>query len=92
MADRRRRSPEISLEYTFDRLLASKLEQIYTILVPDHARLLGGLSELSGETLYENCRNLRPGIIGAAEGSEHDCKSDGGVSGVCEKPRIRRTG
>lgn len=91
MADGRRRSPEISLEYAFDRLLASKLERVYSILVPDRARLLGGLSELSEEP-HEDCSNLRPSIIGTAEGSEHDCKPDGSISGVCTQPRVRRTG
>ena len=92
MADRRRKSLEISTEYTFDRLSASKLERAYTILVPDRARLLGGPSELSGETTHEDCDNLRPSILGSTEGSEHDCEPNGGVSGVREEARVRRTG
>jgi hypothetical protein len=91
MADRRRRSPEILLEYAFDRLSASKLERAYTILVPDLARLLGGLSELSGD-IYEDCGNLRPSILGTTERSEHDCEPNGGVGGIRSEPRVRRTG
>jgi len=91
MADRRRKSLEISTEYTFDRLSASKLERAYTILVPDRARLLGGPSELSGET-HEDCGNLLTSILGTTEGSEHDCEPNGGVSGIREEARVRRTG
>jgi hypothetical protein len=35
MADRRRRTYDVCLDYVFDRLLARKLEQVYEILVPD---------------------------------------------------------
>ena len=38
MANRRRRNQAIELEYAFDRLLASKLEQVYAILVPERVR------------------------------------------------------
>ena len=41
MADRRGRCHVLYFEYTFDRLLATKLEQVYAILVPDHSRRVG---------------------------------------------------
>jgi len=40
MADRRGRCHVLYLEYTFDRLLATKLERVYAILVPDHSQLV----------------------------------------------------
>lgn len=57
MADRRPRSRHVDLEYTFDRLLARKLEQAYDILVPDRVRRTGEQTGLSGET-DEGCRRL----------------------------------
>lgn len=48
MAERRRTSHDIDLVYAFDRLLATKLEQVYGILVPDRARRVGGAAGLNG--------------------------------------------
>ena len=63
MADRRGRCHVLYLEYTFDRLLATKLEQVYAILVPDHARRVGTPAQLRGAT-HEDSRDLRPSLHG----------------------------
>ena len=55
MADRRRRPPDIELEYRFDRLLATKLEQVYAILAPARLRRAGELTGLRGETDEGRC-------------------------------------
>ena len=91
MADRRRRSHEIYLEYTFDRLLATKLAQVYDILVPDRARRTGEPDGVKGAS-HEDCRDLRPSLIGSAKGGEHHRQPDGGVGGVCQRRRLQRTG
>lgn len=55
MADRHRRRPDIELEYTFDRLLATKLEQVYALLVPDRARRAGESAGVKGEPYEDSC-------------------------------------
>src|SRR5690349_16227109 len=40
MAERRNKR-DVCLEYTFDRLLVAKLEQVYRTLAPDCVRLIG---------------------------------------------------
>ncbi len=56
MADRRRRQHHvITLEYTFDRLLARKLEQAYAILVPDRVRR----AVETGQRAGPHCRHRR---------------------------------
>ena len=40
MAERRNKR-DVRLEYTFDRLLVAKLEQVYRTLVPDRVRVIG---------------------------------------------------
>ena len=40
MAERRNKR-DVCLEYTFDRLLVAKLEQVYRTLVPDRVRVVG---------------------------------------------------
>ena len=40
MAERRSKR-DVHLEYSFDRLLVAKLEQVYQILVPDRVRVVG---------------------------------------------------
>ena len=54
MAERRNKR-DVCLEYTFDRLLVAKLEQVYRTLVPDRVRVVGepapaqaGVSKLIG--------------------------------------------
>ena len=76
MAERRNKR-DVCLEYTFDRLLVAKLEQVYRTLAPDRVRVIGepapaqaGGSKLIGAS-DEDGGDLRPGILGQAEGGEH---------------------
>ena len=62
MANRHRRSQEIELEYAFDRLLATKLEQVYAILVPDRVRRVDEPTGLRGET-HEDSRPSTPASL-----------------------------
>ena len=48
MANRHRRSHEIALEFTFDRLHATKLEQVFAILVPNRERRIDESTGLKG--------------------------------------------
>ena len=75
--------PDVRLEYAFDRLLVAKLEQVYQILVPDRVRVVGKGSKLIGVG-DEDSGNLRPGILGQAEGEEHHCQPNGGAP--CSPP------
>jgi hypothetical protein len=81
MANRPRRSHDIELEYCFDRLQATKLEQVFAILVPNRERRLDEFTELKGES-RENSRNLRPCLFGSTEGGEYYSQSDGGADRV----------
>src|SRR5271167_1998687 len=84
MAERRQRraAPEVFFDYTFDRLLESKLSQVYAILVPGHERLIRGGSTKEFE--HENRRDLRSSILGAATRGEDDREPDGGANRVCQ--------
>jgi len=57
MADRHRRPPGIELEYRFDRLLATKLEQVYAILVPDRVRRAGEPTAVGKNTGVRSCNH-----------------------------------
>jgi len=83
-----RTRPVVQLDYTFDRLLERKLEQAYAILVPEHVRATGAGSRLKEEH-GEDGRDLRPGVLGSAEGGQHDRQPDGGTEGIRRRPRIR---
>ena len=72
MAERRSQR-DVCLEYAFDRLLVAKLEQVYQILVPDRVRVVGYGSKLIGAG-DEDGGDLRPGILGQAEGGERHCQ------------------
>ena len=50
MAERpaRRSRHQVRLDYSFDRLLATKLQQVYELLVPDRVRMAGGRHGLDG--------------------------------------------
>ena len=87
MADRRRRNHDRHLEYRLDRLLATKLEQVYDILVPERVRRTGEPLGLE-ENTHEDRRHLRPGFIGPAEGGKDDCQPDGDVGGLCPAGRL----
>ena len=69
MANRQRRSHEIALEFAFDRLHATKLEQVFAILVPSRERRIDEPTGLKGES-HENSRHLRPCLFGSTEGGE----------------------
>jgi hypothetical protein len=91
----RRSQPDVRLEYAFDRLLVAKLEQVYQILVPNRVRVVGepapaqaGGSKLIGAS-DEDGGNLRPGILGQAEGGEHHCQPNGGADRVRRRTRLR---
>src|SRR5262245_34004360 len=81
---------EVRLDYAFDRLLATKLQQVYEILVPDQVRVIRNCSALNGEA-NENRGDLRQGIVGQAERREDYSESDGSVGGVCPQRRLRRS-
>ena len=87
---RKRKDREIRLDYGFDRLLATKLQQAYEILVPDRVRVVSNSSALNGET-NENCGDLRQGIVRQAEGRKHHCEPNGSAEGVCPQSRLRRS-
>jgi hypothetical protein len=67
MAERRARRAalEVYFDYTFDRLLESKLAQAYDILVPGRERLIGGDARAK-ETEHEDGSHLRPSVLGTA--------------------------
>ena len=69
MANRSWRSHDIELEYAFDRLQATKLEQAFAILVPNRERRIDESTGLKGES-HENSRHLCPRFFGSAEGGE----------------------
>jgi hypothetical protein len=62
--DKRRdgKPPAVRLEYTFDRLLKPKLEQVYGILAPAKLRILGEERELRDDS-HEERRNLRARVL-----------------------------
>src|ERR1700694_4498128 len=86
MAERRTRrvALKVSFDYTFDRLLGSKLAQAYAILVPGRERLIGGGP--TKEVEHENGSDLCSSILGTATRGKNDCESDGGTDRVCQDP------
>ena len=78
MAERRARRTalQVSLDYTFDRLLQSKLAQVYDIWVPGRERLIGG-STRAKESEHEDGSHLRSSVLGTATRGTYDCESDG---------------
>jgi hypothetical protein len=54
--------PAVRLEYTFDRLLSPKLEQVYQILAPTKLRILGKEREVKGGSNEER-RDLCPRVL-----------------------------
>lgn len=90
MANFRRRSHVVYLEYAFDRLLAKKLEQVYEILVPDQVRELGAASGLRNGETHEDCSDIRSGIFRQTTGGEDHRQSDGDPGDVCKKQRLQR--
>ena len=91
MANRHRRSHDIELEYSFDRLHAAKLAQAFAILVPNRERRTDESTALKGES-QENSRPLRPRFFGSTEGGENHSQSDGCTDGICPPRRLPDTG
>ena len=87
---RQRRDRQVRLDYAFDRLLITKLQQAYEILVPHQTRAVRD-SVLNGGG-HEERSHLRTGILGETEGRTHDCEPDSRIGGICSKERIRRSG
>lgn len=71
MANRHRRSYDIALEFAFDRLHATKLEQVFAILVPNRERCIDESTGLKGES-HENSRHLRPCLPSTSSGQASD--------------------
>ena len=90
MAERRTRCAalQVSFDYTFDRLLESKLAQAYDILVPGRERLIGGAR--AKESDHEDGSDLRPSVLATATRGTYDCESDGGIDRVCQDSRVWR--
>jgi hypothetical protein len=67
MADRARRK-QIQLLYSFDRLAAQKLSQVYRLLVPQSIQSpKRGRACLSGVQEHEDSGDLRAGFLAAAK-------------------------
>src|SRR5262245_20212743 len=89
MVERQQTRRALHLEYEFDRLLASKLELAYDILVPDRVRIIGS-AKVTGARDEER-GDLRSCVIGQTAGGEHDRQPDGGAGDVRPRAKIRRT-
>src|ERR1700678_4807984 len=93
MADRRSRPDryQVQLDYAFDRLLGSKLQQVYERLVPNQVRIAGqGSKMMEGDNADRG--NLCAGVVGQAAGGEDDWEPDGGADRICAEPRIPGAG
>jgi hypothetical protein len=90
MANRHRRSHEIELEFAFDRLHATKLEQVFAILVPNRERRIDESTGLKGES-HENSSHIRPRLFGSTEGGEDHSQSDGSPDRVCPPRKLPGT-
>jgi hypothetical protein len=66
MADGRPRrfALRVHLDYTFDRLRAPKLAQVYELLVPMQQRLVG--ADVRKEVVHEDGGDLRSSVLAAA--------------------------
>src|SRR6202162_6570440 len=84
MAQRRQNPPppQVSFVYPCDRLLESKLAQVYAILVPGHERLIRGGPTKEFE--YEDGRDLCSSILRTATRGKDDCEPDGSTDRVCQ--------
>jgi hypothetical protein len=91
MANRSWRSHDIELEYAFDRLQTTKLEQAFAILVPNWERRIDESTGLKGES-HESSRHLCPRLFGLAEGGEDASLPDGGANRVCPPRKLPSTG
>src|SRR5271155_2970292 len=86
---KRRSSPDICLEYAFDRLFTAKLQRVYEILVPDRVRVTGEVATSTGDR-HEERRDLRQSLLRPTEGGAHDRESNSGVDRLCSRTRLSR--
>src|ERR1700720_2906 len=93
MADRRSRPDryQVQLDYASDRLLGSKLQQVYERLVPDQVRIAGEGSKMM-ESDSADRGDLCTCVFGQAAGGQHDRKPDSGADRVCAEPRLPGAG
>ncbi len=70
---------EIRLEYSYDRLSAAKMGQVYGLLVPDKAWAVG---VKQGKDQNESGSHLRPSLLGKAKGRADDSQPDGSSNQV----------
>ncbi|MGA8156518.1 MAG: hypothetical protein WB822_09985 [Rhodoplanes sp.] len=88
MAEQRQTRRALHLEYEFDRLLATKLELAYDILVPDRVRIVGS-AKVRGAGDEERS-DLRSCVVGQTAGGEHDRQPDGSAGGIPPRAAVRR--
>jgi hypothetical protein len=67
----------VETEVVFDRLQAAELSAAYRILVPERPSRSVRVGQ-EASCADEQCRDLRPGLLGAAEGAANDLLSDRG--------------
>src|SRR5271157_2200651 len=89
MVERRSRRGhyQVQFDYAFDRLLGTKLQQVYELLVPDQVRIIGECSRLM-EGGNAGRGDLRTGVVGQAARGGHDRQPDGGTDRLCAEPRL----
>src|SRR6187431_3648011 len=89
MADRRSRGDryQVRFDYTFDRLLSAKLQQVYELLVPGQVRIVGECSRVM-ESGNGGGGDLRTGVLGQAAGAEHHRQPDSDADRLCAEPRL----
>ena len=94
MAESRKgRDRQVRLDYAFDRLLASKLQHAYEILVPDQVRIVSG-SILRGDG-DEDRGDLRQSVLGQAKGRAYhmsaSVRCSGSLAKTSSEPVITRS-
>ena len=82
----------VQFEYRFDRLLPSKLEHAYHLLVPGKRRPVGTVAPAEENLNGEVGRGLRTCIIGSAEGESDHRQSDVAPDRVREGSRLSGAG
>src|SRR3954447_10366872 len=86
-----RARPQVRLDYSFDRLLAGKLQQVYEILVADQVRVAREYPAIM-EGGDGDRGDLRAGIVGHAAGGEHDRQPDGSADRLRAQPQLSGSG
>src|ERR1700680_1691175 len=91
MANRGSKKPSaIYLEAAFDRLLLIKLQQVYEVLVPACVSAHAEPLKQKGDH-HEYPRDLCAGLLGPAEGREHNSQPDGGATRLRSAARLQRS-